>query len=91
MISYDIVKNLLTTEKGTLLEQQGKYLFLVDKRSNKIQIKKAIEDIYKVKVASVNTMVVPGKIKRVRYAIGRTSDWKQAIVTLREGHKIEVK
>ena len=91
MNSFDVVKNLITTEKGTQLEQDSKYLFLVNTRSNKIQIRKAIEDIYRVKVKTVNTMVVPGKLKRVRQALGRTSDWKKAIVTLKAGHKIEIK
>jgi len=91
MDSFDIIKNLITTEKGTQLEQQGQYLFLVDRRSNKIQIKKAVEDIYKVKVKSVNTMFVSGKLKRVRQELGKASDWKKAIVALKEGHKIEVK
>ena len=50
----------------------------------------AIEDIYKVKVQSVNTLVVPGKKKRVRQALGHTPDWKKAVVTLKEGQKIEV-
>ena len=58
--------------------------------ANKIEIKTAIEDIYKVKVAQVNTMIARGKLRRVRYALGKTSDWKKAIVTLREGSKIDV-
>ncbi len=91
MGSFDIVKSLITTEKGTQLEQQGQYLFLIDKKSNKIHIRKAIENIYNVKVKSVNTMLVSGKLKRVRHELGRTSDWKKAVVTLKEGYKIEVK
>ncbi|MBU1037825.1 MAG: 50S ribosomal protein L23, partial [Candidatus Omnitrophica bacterium] len=58
--------------------------------SNKIEIKKAVEDIYKVKADSVNTVSMRGKLKRVRYAIGKTSDWKKAIVTLKVGNKIDV-
>jgi len=87
---YDVVISLLRTEKGTDLLPLNKYLFLVDKRANKIQVKEALEQIYKVKVAKVNTAVVSGKPKRVRYKSGRTADWKKAIVTLKEGHKIEV-
>ena len=91
MTSFEVVKNLVTTEKGTQLEIDNKYLFLVDIRSNKIQIRKAVEDIYSVKVEAVNTMVVSGKLKRVRQALGRTSDWKKAVITLKKGHKIEIK
>lgn len=87
---YDIMKGMLRTEKGSKILPMNKYLFRVDTRANKIEIKKAIEDIYKVKVESVNTSIRPGKPKRVRYARGKTSDWKEAIVTLREGSKIEV-
>ncbi|HQP10752.1 MAG TPA: 50S ribosomal protein L23 [Candidatus Omnitrophota bacterium] len=90
MTCYDIVKTLIRTEKGTLLEPEGKYLFQVARRSNKIEIKKAIEEIYKVKVRDVNTSIVRGKLKRVRQEQGMTSAWKKAVVTLKEGQKIEV-
>ena len=88
--SYDIVNTLIRTEKGTDLEQQGKYLFHVSSRSNKIEIKKAVEEIYNVKVADVNTITVPGKRKRVRQEFGHTTPWKKAVVTLKEGQKIDV-
>ncbi|MBU1124698.1 MAG: 50S ribosomal protein L23, partial [Candidatus Omnitrophica bacterium] len=68
----------------------GKYLFLVEGSSNKIEIKHAVEQIYKVKVLSVNTRISPGKVKRVRYHYGKTPDRKKAIVTLHEGQKIEI-
>ena len=87
---YDIVKTLVRTEKGTLLEPERKYIFHVAKNSNKVEIKKAVEEIYKVKVQDVNTSVVQGKLKRVRQAEGSTTPWKKAIVTLRTGEKIEV-
>lgn len=87
---YQVVKHLLRTEKSTVLEAYNKYLFSVDPRTNKIEIKKAVEEIYKVKVKSVNTMKVRGKMRRVRYQPGKTSSWKKAIVTLKEGHKIEI-
>lgn len=90
MQSYDIVKNLVRTERATFLEPQGKYLFQVAMTANKIQIRKAVEEIYKVKVAAVNTSLVPGKLRRVRQELGRTTAWKKAIVTLKDGHKIEV-
>ena len=88
MISYDIIKSLLRTEKSTQLEPQGKYLFLVDTSANKSQIKRAVEEIYKVKVKNVNTFVSFGKLKRVRHQLGRTADSKKALVTLKEGQKI---
>jgi large subunit ribosomal protein L23 len=87
---HDVVKGLLRTEKGSVLHPQGKYLFWVENSANKIEIKKSVEDIYKVKVASVNTMVMRGKLRRVRYAEGKTPDWKKAVVTLKEGNKIDV-
>lgn len=90
MDNYNIVKTLIRTEKSTALyEPNAKYAFLVNKDANKIQIKKAVEQIYKVKVDSVNTHIVKGKAKRLRYQMGYTSDWKEAIVALKEGHKIE--
>jgi large subunit ribosomal protein L23 len=89
--SYDIIKSLLRTEKATILfEPTLKYLFLVDKSASKYEIKKAVEEIYKVKVRAVNTLIGPGKAKRVRYQLGWTPDYKKAIVTLAEGQKIEV-
>ena len=87
--SYDIIKSLVRTEKSTVYEPQGKYLFLVSKEANKIQIKHAVEELYKVKVHDVNTVIYPGKLKRVRYQLGKTPDFKRAIVTLKEGQKIE--
>lgn len=89
MISYDIIKTLLRTEKGTTLEPNRQYLFHVDRRATKIDIKRAVEEIYNVKVENVNTVIVAGKKKRVRYQLGYTSDWKKAVVTLKEGSKIE--
>ena len=88
--SYDIIKALIRTEKATQYEPQGKYLFLVNNSANKIQIKRAVEEIYKVRVKDVNTFLSIGKLKRVRHQLGRTPDTKKAIVTLKEGQKIEV-
>lgn len=87
--AHDIIKALIHTEKSTRYEPNGRYLFLVSKDANKIQIKKAVEEIYKVKVKSVNTLIAHGKLKRVRFQIGKTPDLKKAMVTLREGQKIE--
>ena len=88
--SYDIVKGMLRTEKGSLMMPLNKYLFWVDAAANKIEIRLAVEEIYKVKVAAVNISMVRGKMKRVRYKAGKQSDWKKAIVTLKEGNKIDV-
>ncbi len=86
---YDIVKNLVRTEKGTSLAPQRKYLFRVASSATKIDVKRAVEEIYKVKVQDVNTVAMRGKLKRVRVKAGYTNDWKKAIVSLKEGQKIE--
>lgn len=87
--SFDIIKSLVRTEKSTIQEPLNKYLFLVNKTANKIEIKRAIEEIYKVKVNDVNTLISTGKLKRVRHQLGRTPDTKRALVTLKVGHKIQ--
>ncbi len=87
---YLIIKSIVRTEKGTELQPFNKYIFRVANNANKIDIGKAVEGIFKVKVDSVNTMIVRGKNKRLRYKEGKTPDWKKAIVTLKQGHKIEV-
>ena len=87
--SHDIIKVLMRTEKSTLQEPARKYIFLVDAKANKIEIKRAVEDIYKVKVSDVNSMIMRGKMKRVRYQVGKTPDAKRAVVTLKEGQKID--
>lgn len=90
MNSSSVLRTLLRTEKGTALAADNKYLFSVQKGANKIQIKKAVEDLYKVKVSAVNTQVVPGKLKRVRRDQGLTAEWKKAVVTLQAGQKIDL-
>ncbi len=87
---YDIIREPLLTEKGTKQEKAGKYFFAVDRSAKKHEIKEAVERIFNVKVEKVNTMVMGGKWKRVRYQPGKTADWKKAIVTLKEGQKIEL-
>ena len=89
---YDIIKSLIHTEKGTRLEEDKAgacYLFYVSKNATKIDIKRSVERIYKVKVKSVNTVIVFGKMKRVRHQLGKQPDWKKAYVTLEKGQKIE--
>ena len=87
---HEVVRGLLRTEKGSMIMPFNKYLFWVDNGANKIEIKKAVEEIYKVKVQSVNTLVMRGKMRRVRYQLGKTADWKKAVVTLKEGSKIDI-
>ncbi|WP_018131282.1 50S ribosomal protein L23 [Effusibacillus pohliae] len=83
----DIIKRPVITERSTELMEANKYTFEVDLKANKTEIKKAIEDIFGVKVAKVNTMRVPAKQKRVGRFVGKTSEWKKAIVTLTEDSK----
>ena len=87
---HDIIKNMIRTEKGSNMLTQNKYVFKVDKRANKIEVKSAVESIYQVAVHSVNIMNVKGKKRRVRYRQGMTASWKKAIVTLKPENKIEV-
>ena len=86
----DIIIKPVVSEKSTELLAQNKYTFWVDKKANKTEVKKAIEELFKVKVVKVNTINVKGRKKRVRQIVGKTPDRKKAIVTLREGDKIEV-
>ena len=81
----DIILRPLASEKATRLEDEGKYTFFVRPDANKTEIKLAIEKIFGVKVASVNTMNREGKTRRTRDGIGRRKATKRAIVTLREG------
>ena len=88
--SYNVIHTILQTEKGSTQLKDNKYLFAVRRDANKIQIRKAVEELYKVKVQSVNTAVVFGKMKRVRAQIGKTPDWKKAVITLKSGQKIDL-
>ena len=85
-----VLKALLTTEKSSTYLAGSKYLFLVDSAANKIQIKQAVQQAYKVKVKNVNTFISRGKLKRVRHQLGRLTNTKKAVVTLVAGQKIEV-
>jgi len=86
-----VVQGLQITEKGTRLTVENKYLFRVHRDANKPMIKRAVEQVFKVHVVTVNTMNMPGKARRERTAnYGRTSDWKRAIVTLKPGEKIDL-
>lgn len=88
---HDIIIEPLVTEKAVNLAQEhNKYTFYVDRKANKIEIKKAVEEIFKVKVTAVNTMTVRGKKKRLGRFEGMTPRRKKAIVTLMEGDKIGI-
>jgi len=88
--THDVIKNMIRTEKGSGLLVQNKYLFRVEKRSNKIEIKNAVESIYNVEVNKVHIINVKGKKKRVRFHEGKTAGWKKAVVTLKPESRIEV-
>ncbi|MFA5007766.1 MAG: 50S ribosomal protein L23 [Candidatus Omnitrophota bacterium] len=88
---YSILKHPLISEKASNDASLGKYVFVVDNNANAIEIKKAVEKLYKVKVLKINTLVVKGKIKRVRWnQPGKTSAWKKAVVTLKKGFEIKL-
>jgi large subunit ribosomal protein L23 len=89
---YTVVKTLRVTEKGTAqIEELNQYQVVVDKGANKVDVKRAVEQLFKVKVLRVNTMRVRGKARRQRTVqAGHTPSWKKAIVTLKEGDKIEL-
>lgn len=88
--AYQIIRRPLITEKGTdLRDQTNQYLFEVAGDANKIEIKRAVETLFRVKVRQVRTLSVKGKTKRLGRFVGRTPGWKKAIATLKEGETIE--
>ena len=88
---YSIIKSPLVTEKTARDSVYRRYSFWVAKSANKIEIKKAIEKVYNVKVKKTSSMVVKGKMKRLRQnQAGKTTSWKKAIVTLKPGFEIKV-
>jgi large subunit ribosomal protein L23 len=89
MNAHDVILRPVITEKSTAGAQNGRYTFQVALGANKVEIKKAVEAIWSVKVRSVNTMVVPGKQRTVGRSRGLRPDWKKAVVTLREGDHIQ--
>ncbi len=90
MNTFDIIKTVRLTEKGTRQgDKLNQYTVVADPKANKTQIRRAVQDLFKVQVTKVNTMNVRGKARRQRTAAaGQTSNWKKAIVTLKEGQKI---
>ena len=90
MSNYDMIFAPVITEKSASMEAEGKYVFKVDVRANKTQIKQAVEKIYSVKVEKVNTLNVKPKKKRVGRYEGTTVGYKKAYITLAEGSNIEL-
>jgi len=82
MIAEDIILAPVVTEKSSDGIAEGKYTFKVNKKATKVDIKNAVEKLFEVKVLNVNTVTVKGKEKRVGRNVGKTSDWKKAIVTI---------
>ncbi len=90
MNQYEIIKRPLITEKTNIQKELHNQLtFEVDRRANRIEIKRAIETIFNVRVAAVRTSQVTGKIKRRGRILGKRRDWKKAVVTLRPGERID--
>ena len=87
---YDIILSPVITEKATLASERSQVMFKVAQNATKPQIKEAVEKLFDVKVKSVNTHVRKGKIKAFKGTIGEQSEVKRAIVTLEEGHRIDV-
>ena len=87
---YDVIVSPVITEKATIASEHNKVVFKVRRNATKPQIKEAVEKLFDVKVKSVNTLTKQGKWKVFRNKIGQQSDVKRAIVTLEEGHKIDV-
>ncbi len=88
--SYEIVKGPHISEKGNILGEKNKYAFKVYDRSNKLEIKKSIEGIYGVDVLAVNIITIPAKKRRLGKTEGFKKGYKKALVTIKEGQKIEV-
>ena len=93
-LSQVLVRPRITEKVNSQMEAQGRYTFVVDKRANKLEIKKAVEQFYNVSVTDVNTIVVPAKAKRrftkTGLVSGRKPSYKKAIVTLQEGDSIDL-
>tara|TARA_Y100000996_G_C22487847_1_gene628939 strand:+ start:918 stop:1235 length:318 start_codon:yes stop_codon:yes gene_type:complete len=87
--ALSIIKGPIMTEKSTNLNQFNKYSFIVSKNSNSFEIKQAIENVFKVKVEKINTLVVRGKPKSFKGSVGYKKDYKKAIITLAEGNTID--
>jgi large subunit ribosomal protein L23 len=87
---YSVIKRPLITERGThLKETQNKYFFEVARSANKVEIRQAVEALFRVHVTSIHTIFLKGKKKRMGRFLGKRPDWKKAVVTLKPGDSIE--
>lgn len=89
LLAHDIIVRPVITEKSSRMMEQNQYTFEVHPRANKIQIKEAVQEVFKVKVQKVHTIKVRPKPKRMGAFLGKSRSWKKAIVTLVEGERIE--
>ncbi|WP_173931463.1 50S ribosomal protein L23 [Chelativorans sp. Marseille-P2723] len=87
---YDVIVSPVITEKSTMASENNQVIFNVARKATKPEIKAAVEALFNVKVKGVNTLVRKGKVKRFRGTIGKQSDVKKAVVTLDEGHSIDI-
>lgn len=87
-LAHRILRNYHLSEKTNIFSSTGRYVFKVAKTANKIEVKKAVESVYDVHVVKVNMVNVSGKSRRQGRTMGRTQDWKKAIVTLKSGERI---
>ena len=90
IFAYDLIKKPIVTEKSSLLSENNQVIFEVKVTATKLEIKKAIESIYSVKVKAVNTIRVKGKVKRFRGIVGKRAEIKKAIVSLADGQSIDI-
>ena len=90
MNSYEVLRRPVITEKSTFLGEQGQYIFEVAREANKIEIKKAVQEVFRVHVRAVNIIHVAGKMRRFGRSQGRSAAWKKAIVSLQSGDRIEL-
>ncbi|MCT8996949.1 50S ribosomal protein L23 [Chelativorans intermedius] len=87
---YDVIVSPVITEKSTMASENNQVVFNVARKATKPEIKAAVEALFNVKVKGVNTLVRKGKVRRFRGTVGQQSDVKKAVVTLAEGHSIDI-
>jgi large subunit ribosomal protein L23 len=90
MDTYEVLRRPVITEKSTMLSDIGQYVFEVAVDANKIEIKRAVEEIFKVRVRAVNVSHMRGKMRRMGRTQGMTAGWKKAVVSLEQGYRIEL-
>ncbi len=87
---YEVLRKPMVSEKSVMLMEENKYSFIVDKDANKVEIKHAVEEAFNVTVLNVTTHILKGKVKTMGRTSGKRPDTKRAIVTLKDGDKIEI-